>query len=207
MPATRSNLLRLRSEMAFAGEGLALLEQKKEILVRQISSLAVRAERVRREMNQRLAAAYEHLHLAMITHGEATVAAAGLGLQAGEEVFVRERSLMGVVLPLVRIRLPRLRPGYGPFGTGQTIDATALAIHRAMELAGELAEMEVGIQRLMGELRKTLKRINVLSQIYVPRYQQTIAAIEISLEEREREDLFRLKRIAGQREKGRSIDG
>lgn len=197
MPATRSNLIRLKDELLFANDGLALMDQKKEILVRQISSLAVRAERVRAEMNQRLAESYSQLQEAVLQHGEAAVESAGIGLRAEEHIQMRERSLMGVVLPQVHIELPVFQPGYGFCGTGRSMDATAAAIHRAMEVAGELAEVEVSIERLLAELKKTLKRINVLSQIYVPRYQATIKAIELNLEEKERESLFRLRRIKG----------
>ncbi len=203
MAATRSNLIRLKDELLFARDGLELMDQKKEILVRQISSLAVRAERVRAEMNQRLSEAYAQLQEAVIRHGAAAVESAGLGLRAEEQLQVRERSLMGVVLPQVHIDLPLFQPGYGFCGTGKAMDATAAAIHRAMEVAGELAEVEVTIERLMAELKKTLKRINVLARIYVPRYQTTIKAIELSLEEKEREALFRLRRIRSQSEYNR----
>jgi V/A-type H+-transporting ATPase subunit D len=198
MPATRSNLIRLKDELAFARDGLELLDQKKEILVRQISSLAVRADRVRAEMNQRLAEAYEQLQEAVIQYGEATVESAGMGLRAEEQLEIRERSLMGVVLPQVHIDLPVFQPGYGFYGTGKSMDSTAEAIHRAMEVAGELAEVEVSIERLLAELKKTLKRINVLARIYVPRYQATIKAIDVTLEEKEREALFRLRRVRTQ---------
>jgi V/A-type H+-transporting ATPase subunit D len=198
MPATRSNLIRLKDELLFARDGLELMDQKKEILVRQISSLAARAERVRAEMNQRLREAYDQLQEAVIQHGAAAVESAGLGLKAGEQLQLREKSLMGVVLPQVHIQLPLFKPGYGFCATGKSMDATAAAIHRAMEVTGELAEVEVSIERLLAELKKTLKRINVLARIYVPRYQTTIKAIELSLEEKEREALFRLKRIRSQ---------
>ena len=88
MAATRSNLIRLKDELLFARDGLELMDQKKEILVRQISSLAVRAERVREEMNQCLSEAYDHLQEAVIQHGAAAVESAGLGLRAEEQLQV-----------------------------------------------------------------------------------------------------------------------
>lgn len=201
LPATRDNLIRLKDELEFAQNGLELMDQKKEILVRQISSLAFRADGVRREMHERLRVAYKHLQEAVVLHGEATVESTGTGLRAEERLRVRERSLMGVVLPQVQIELPVLQPGYGLYFTGSAIDATAAAVHRAMELAGELAEVEVSTERLIAELKKTLKRINALAHIHVPRYQATIKAIETCLEEKEREDLFRLRRIRKRAEK------
>ncbi|MEA1991654.1 MAG: V-type ATP synthase subunit D, partial [Thermodesulfobacteriota bacterium] len=85
--------------------------------------------------------------------------------------------------------------GYGLYGTGKSMDATSEAVHRAMEFVAELAELEVGIERLMAELKKTLKRINALGHIYVPTYRATIKTVEETLEEKEREALFQLKHI------------
>ncbi len=202
MPATKSNLIHLREELDFAREGLELLDQKKEILVNQISFLASKVDMVREKVNRDLMAAYGHLKDALIEHGEPAVEAAGLGVRAGENVALSERSLMGVVLPLVSIELPPVKPQYGLYGTGKAMDDTAGAVHHAMESIAELAELEVGIQRLLAELRKTLKRINALSHIYVPMYSATVRKMEETLEEKEREALFQMKRFRGKRQEG-----
>ncbi|PXF59426.1 MAG: hypothetical protein C4B58_00160 [Deltaproteobacteria bacterium] len=195
IPANKSNLIRLKEELVLAQEGLELLDQKKEILINHIGILASKADLVRKEVNQRLLRTYAFLKDALLENGESSVRATGLGVKTGESVILRERSLMGVVLPLVRIDLPPHKPGYGFYGTGKSMDATSEAIHRAMEVVAELAELEVGIERLMAELKKTLKRINALAHIYVPTYRATIKAMEETLEEKEREALFQLKRI------------
>ena len=195
IPATKSNLIRLKEELVLAQEGLELLDQKKEILINRIGLLASKADSVRKEVNKRLLRTYAFLKDALLEYGESSVQATGLGVKTGESVVLRERSLMGVVLPLVRIDLPSHKPSYGFYGTGKSMDATSEAIHRAMEFVAELAELEVGIERLMAELKKTLKRINALAHIYVPTYQATIKAMEETLEEKEREALFQLKHI------------
>ncbi len=195
IPATKSNLLRLREELALALDGLDLLDQKKEILIGQINLLAARADHVRSRVNRELGRCYVHLDEALLDEGRAAVAAAGLAVRAGEEIGIRERSLMGVVLPLVDIRLGVQRPGYGLFGTSGTMDATATAVHQALESLAELAELEVGIKRLLAELKKTLKRINALEHIYIPSYRVTVKAMEETLEEKEREALFQMKRM------------
>ena len=192
---TKSNLIRLKEELTLAQEGLELLDQKKEILINRIGFLASKADSVRKEVNQRLLRTYAFLKDALLEYGESSVQATGLGVKTGESVVLRERSLMGVVLPLVRIDLPPHKPSYGFYGTGKSMDATSEAIHKAMEFVAELAELEVGIERLMAELKKTLKRINALAHIYVPTYQATIKAMEETLEEKEREALFQLKHI------------
>jgi V/A-type H+-transporting ATPase subunit D len=49
------------------------------------------------------------------------------------------------------------------------------------------------VWRLAGELRKTQRRVNALQHIFIPAYEATVAFIISSLEEREREETFRLK--------------
>ncbi len=202
LPATKSNLIHLREELDFAREGLDLLDQKKEILINQISFLVSKVDRVRNKVNADLMTAYGHLKEALIEHGESAVESAGLGVRAGENLSIHERSLMGVVLPMVSIELPPVKPQYGLYGTGKAMDDTAGAVHDAMESIAELAELEVGIERVLAELRKTLKRINALSHIYVPMYSATVRRMEETLEEKEREALFQMKRIRGSRKDG-----
>jgi len=199
IPATKSNLIHLKEELAFAKEGLELLNEKKEILISQISFLSSKVDRVRERVNRDLMTAYSYLKRAMAEYGEASVEAAGLGARARERVHLSERSLMGVVLPIVSIDIPEFRPQYSLYGTGKEVDDTAIAVHEAMEAVGELAELEVGMERLFAELRKTLKRINALGHIYVPMYSATVRKMEETLEEKEREALFQMKRIRSKR--------
>ena len=57
----------------------------------------------------------------------------------------------------------------------------------------ELSRLETSVWRLAVELRKTQRRVNALQYIFIPDYVETISFIQSSLEEREREEVFRLK--------------
>src|SRR3989442_758034 len=57
------------------------------------------------------------------------------------------------------------------------------------------AEMLMGFERLAEAIAGTKRRVNSLEYIVIPRIENTIRYIEMSLQEREREDFFRLKRI------------
>jgi V/A-type H+/Na+-transporting ATPase subunit D len=199
LSANKSNLLRLEEELAFARDGRELLDEKKQALMTHIDSLSAKAERVRSHMSQDLEAAYGHLQEAVVTHGRPACERAALAARAGEEVAVREKSFMGVALPLVRINLPKLLPAYGFLGTGASMDAVAKSIGHSLEAVAELAEIEVGLFRLVAEIKRTIKRINALENIYIPLYEATIKHIEASLQEKEREFLFQLKRQKAKR--------
>lgn len=200
LSVNKSNLLRLEEELTFASDGLELLDEKKEALMVHISVLSSKAERVRARLSEALKETYRHLHQALLMHGRLACERASLAVRAGEEVEVREKSFMGVALPVVRISLPKLLPSYGFLETGLSMDAVRESIHQGLQIIAELAEIEVGLFRLVTEIKKTIKRINALENIYIPLYQATIKHIEESLEEKEREFLFQLKRQKRRRE-------
>jgi V/A-type H+/Na+-transporting ATPase subunit D len=199
LSANKSNLLRLEEELTFARDGRELLDEKKQALMTHIDSLSAKAERVRTHMSQGLETAYGHLQEAVVTHGRPACERAALATRAGEEVAVREKSFMGVALPVVRINLPKLMPAYGFLDTGASMDAVAKSIRHSLEAIAELAEIEVGLFRLVAEIKRTIKRINALESIYIPLYEATIKHIEASLQEKEREFLFQLKRQKAKR--------
>jgi len=200
LSVNKSNLLRLKDELSFAKDGLELLDEKKEALMAHISSLSIRSETVRTRMNEAMEEAYGHLRKAMVAHGRMDCERASLGTAMNEEIQVREKSYMGVALPVVRMSLPKFLPTYGLQGTGASMDSVARSVYDSLGIIVELAEIEVGLFRLVTEIKRTIKRINALENIYVPLYEATIKHIEESLEEKEREFLFQLKRQKAQRE-------
>jgi V/A-type H+/Na+-transporting ATPase subunit D len=204
LSANKSNLLRLAEELSFARDGLELLDEKKQALMAHIDSLSTKAERVRTSMSLALKEAYGHLRQAMVAHGRLGCERAALATRAGEEVAVMEKSFMGVALPVVRISLPKLLPAYGFLETGVSMDDVAASIRGSLEVIAELAEIEVGLLRLMAEIKRTIKRVNALENIYIPLYEATIKHMQGSLQEKEREFLFQLKRQKARRGEDRN---
>ena len=102
---------------------------------------------------------------------------------------------MGVVIPTVKAHG---EPPEMPYGLGDTTVALDEAVARFRRVLAEipvLAETMTAVWRLARELQKTQRRVNALQYIFIPQYEETVAFIESALEEREREETFRLKRI------------
>lgn len=194
LSVNKNNLLHLEEELSFAAEGRELLEQKKDALLIHIGTLSTKAQQVRSNVNTALENAYGYLRKALLIHGRPACERAAFGAFSEEEVRIREKSFMGVMLPEVTIRLPKLSPSRGFYKTGAAMDAVTADIRRSLEIMAELAEIEVGLFRLITETGKTLKRLNALQNIYIPLYQATIKYIEENIEEKEREFMFQLKR-------------
>jgi V/A-type H+-transporting ATPase subunit D len=111
---------------------------------------------------------------------------------------VTAANVLGVPVPVIeRKRLVRssVQRGYSLASTSSRIDAAAARFEEELELVIERAAGELRLRRLAEEIRKTTIRVNALEIIMLPRLAAQRAYIERVLDEREREDMFRLKRV------------
>lgn len=195
LPTTKTNLLRVKADLALAQEGRQLLDEKRDVILRELFSHMDEMRQTRKEASDLLAQAYRALADACIVLGRDQVARAALAAPAPPEVAMHERSLFGVVLPLLDWDAPETERRWGLLGTSIELDLARRNFLAATRRLVQLAELEVAFQRLAVELRRTQKRVNALQNLLIPQYRETAAYMEGSLEEREREDMFQLKRM------------
>jgi len=197
VPSTRSNLIRMKETLQFAREGYEILDKKREVLTTELVHLAHDAESFQKELCELLEKAYRALEKAKLVMGQERVEWAALAVNRTVEVRVKLRSVMGVPLPTVE--------SYGvppemPYGLGDTtaaLDEASDRFRKVVTHIPEFAELMTSVWRLARELQKTQRRVNALQYIFIPDYKATVSFIESVLEEREREETFRLKRIKG----------
>jgi V/A-type H+-transporting ATPase subunit D len=82
---------------------------------------------------------------------------------------------------------------YGLGDTPATLDEASAAFREVVNRVPALSELVTSVWRLAGELRKTQRRVKALQYIFIPQFEQTVLFIKSALEEREREETFRLK--------------
>ncbi len=192
---TRSNLLRTRQALKLAREGHEILDKKREVLTTELISHAHEAVMQQRQVWQKLADAYRALVEARLSMGRERLEWTALAVNKTVEVEIKLHSIMGVVIPAVEAHG---EPPEMPYGLGDTTVALDEAVTRFREVLAEiprLSEMLTTVWRLARELQKTQRRVNALQYIFIPQYEATIKYIESALEEREREETFRLKRL------------
>lgn len=192
---TRTNLFRMRDSMELAQEGHDILDKKREVLTTELIHVAHDASVLQEKVWRMLAEAYDDLAAARLSMGRERLEWAALSVNETVEARVRPRSVMGVIIPSVEAHGA---PPDMPYGLGNTpvaLDDAARSFRRVIEAAPALAELMTTVWRLALELQKTQRRVNALEYIFIPQYRDTIAYIEAALEEREREEVFRLKRL------------
>jgi V/A-type H+-transporting ATPase subunit D len=75
------------------------------------------------------------------------------------------------------------------------IDETASAFEDLVESIIQSAEIETTMKRLLDEIEKTKRRVNALEYKVIPELTGARDFIKMRLDEMEREELFRMKRI------------
>ncbi len=193
VPPTRSNLLRLKQELQFAREGYEILDQKREVLAKELVRLANDAETMEAETSKLLASAYRTLEKAMLMMGRERVEWAALAVHKTVDVQVKNRGVMGITLPLIEASGEPPAMTYSLGNTTATLDEANALFRDVLSRLPELSRLVTSVWRLAVELRKTQRRVNALQYIFIPDYEETIAFIQSSLEEHEREETFRLK--------------
>jgi len=192
---TKSNLLVLKKQLAFAEEGYDLLEQKRQILIFELMSRLNRARDAEQSVEEALRKAFAALREAQLDGGSETVERAALAVKMDHQVDISDQHLMGMKIPSLTVRTEPVSVQFGVGGTSSNTDTAMSRFVEVLPLLAELAELENIVMRVARELRKTQRRCNALSKIFMPDYRETINYIMGSLEERERESFVILKMI------------
>ncbi len=201
IPPTRSNLLRMKQELQFAREGYEILDRKREVLTTELIRMAHDAGALQEKVWKLLETAYHALEQAKLTMGEDHVEWAALAMSQTVDVSLKFRGVMGVPIPMVESRGAPLEMTYSMGDTSATLDEASAAFRQVLNLIPELSQLMTAVWRLAGELRKTQRRVKALQYIFIPEYEETVLFIKSALEEREREETFRLKWLKTKMEK------
>jgi V/A-type H+-transporting ATPase subunit D len=154
-----------------------------------------RARDAERRVAESFARAYAALAQALLEIGSDAMDRATLAVRLQHEADLKDQPLMGIRVPAVSVRTEPPSAQFGVVGTSAHTDITMQRFAEILRLVGELAELENAVLRLARELKKTQRRTNALSKIFIPNYTQTCSYIVSSLEDRERESFVILRMI------------
>ena len=198
---TKANLIKARESLAFSKSGYALLDKKRTVLIREAMTLVERANEILKKVKDEFEDAYSTLEIANITLGVNNVSDVAMSIPKQEEFQILYRSVMGVEIPMVVYeRDENKNPNYSFFRTNSALDNAVKTLEDLKYLVYELAEIENAVYMISLEIKKTVKRANALEKIQIPRYEEAVKYISEVLEEKEREDFFRLKKVKSKKQ-------
>jgi len=195
---TRSELLQIKRRIKLTRTGHKILKMKRDGLVLEFFKILEEAKEIRRRVVEDYRRAMEKIAIAKAVDGVIAVKSAAFALKAHPEVRLRSKNVMGLVVPEIEAvcMLSKIdERGYGIIGTSVHIDEATEAFEQLVVTIMKAAEIETTMKRLLEEVEKTKRRVNALEYRVIPQLQEAESFIEFRLEEMERENIFRLKRI------------
>lgn len=195
---TRIALLNLKTQLGVAFVGARVLRSKREALMKDFFKLAGDVVDARTRLNYQLERASNTLFLASAFLGKDTLTSYAYSCKRDISIDIKVRNIWGVYIPEIEER-PLIRSidarGASPIGEAVLAVETTKGFEVVVDTILSTAAKESRLKRLGEEIHATTRRINALEEVLIPGLRRRIRYIERVLEEREREDLFRLKRF------------
>lgn len=195
---TRSVLLDIKKKIKLSETGYKLLKMKRDGLIMEFFNILDKSKDIRRRITEEYKKAMDKIAIAKSVDGTIEVKSAAFALSENPTLELKSRNVMGIVVPEIEAQSVKKSVndrGYGIIGTSARIDEAAQAYENLVEDIILAAEYETKMRRLIEEIDKTKRRVNALEFRVIPELENAEAFIRFRLEEMERENTFRLKRL------------
>ncbi len=201
---TRMELQRLKKRLKLAKKGHKLLKEKRDILIMEFFNILEKAKNLREEAEEKINKAFKSLILSEAYHGTTFIERISNEVGKIGDINISYKNIMGVKVPSFKLEDTKrnlLERGYELYTTSLVIDDTARKFEESLRYVIKLAEIEKSLILLAEEIQKTKRRVNILEKRVIPNLELTIKFIQMKLDEMERENFMRLKRIKSMLEK------
>ncbi|PNX51162.1 MAG: V-type ATP synthase subunit D [Thermoplasmata archaeon M8B2D] len=194
---TRMDLLDIRKKLVLAEKGHKLLEEKRDALVEKFFGIIHKRNELVKQLDNDFKESFQSLIQAQMLLGEKKVEEISYVTPELGQIDIDTDNIMGVKIPKMNQEnvTTDIEPSYSFIETCSKLDDAQQDFKNLIKKLIELADLEGGIKSLAVEIEKTKRRVNVLENNLIPKLLATRKYIEMQLEEREREDFFRRKRI------------
>jgi V/A-type H+-transporting ATPase subunit D len=189
-------LLTLRKRRTIAERGRDLLREKLDALMIEFFQFVREIAVLRGKAQDLLAKAYDDFVAAQMAMGYMKLEQTSIGVEDRFTIESKSRNVIGVTIPYIQVNIKPLTGfPYDIYDTSISLDEATLRMAEAIKAIAELSSAEAAVKKLAEAIAATKRRVNSLEYVIIPRMLATIRYIEMHLEEGEREDFFRLKRI------------
>ncbi|PSQ03508.1 V-type ATP synthase subunit D [Halobacteriales archaeon QS_4_69_31] len=200
---TRKELMQIEERIELSERGHDTLEQKRDGLIMEFMDILDEAKDVRSDLDDKYEEAQRAINMARALDGDVAVRGAAAALKEHPEITTESKSVMGVYIPQIdstKVRKNLDQRGYGVLGTSARIDEAADAYEELVDQIILAAEVETAMKKMIEEIETTNRRVNALEFKLLPELRENKEYIEQKLEEQEREEIFRMKKVKDKKE-------
>ncbi|TKA63743.1 V-type proton ATPase subunit D [Cryomyces minteri] len=203
---TRQSLGAMKSKLKGAQIGHDLLKRKSEALTKRFREITRRIDEAKRKMGR-------VMQIAAFSLAEVTYAVGGNNIayqiqesakQARFRVRTKQENVSGVFLPQFESYTTEGNNDFGLTGLGkggQQVQRCRETYARAVETLVELASLQTAFVILDEVIKVVNRRVNAIEHVIIPRTENTIKYINSELDELDREEFYRLKKVSGKKER------
>lgn len=202
---SRMALAMIKARLKGAQKGHSLLKKKADALTLRFRSILKKIIETKTEVGEVMKSAQFSLAEAKFTCGDINHTVLQSVLKASIKVKSKKENVVGVTLPVFEsyqdgsdtYELTGLARG------GQQIDKAKKSYGRAIILLVELASLQTSFITLDEVIKITNRRVNAIEHVIIPRIERTLQFISAELDERDREEFYRLKKVQEKKKKMR----
>merc|ERR1711907_637180 len=193
---TRMALTGLKQKRVGAKKGYDLLKRKSDALMMRFRRMLASIIETKDEMGVETGKAFFSLTEAQHTAGDIKPLVMEKVSSASIRVKQNVENVAGVQLPVFELlQDSKIGELVGMAKGGQRISQCRKTFVKALELLIKLASLQTSFVKLDEAIKITNRRVNALEHVVIPRIENTIAYIITELDELEREEFFRLKKV------------
>ncbi|KAJ3043215.1 H(+)-transporting V1 sector ATPase subunit D [Rhizophlyctis rosea] len=205
---TRMALTTMKNRLKGAHTGHSLLKRKSEALTRRFREIVKKIDDAKRKMGK-------IMQVANFSYAEVKYSAGDIGYQVREsvktaqlKVKAKQENVSGVQLPAFDLVID----GQNAFELtglgrgGQQITKCRDTYRKAIEVLVELASLQTAFVILDEVIKVTNRRVNAIEHVIIPKIENTIKFITAELDEADREEFFRLKKVQGKKKERMAVE-
>ncbi len=189
---THSAFLELKEERVGMQEGYRFLDEKRLVLAAELMAQLRALEQAWERYRQRQQHALEALMEAVGRHGLEGIQLAPVDGELDGDLGLQSRRVLGVEIQEghCSLQAPIAKALHSP-----ELRRCAEAFRELVPEAAQLATIGNTLERLRSEYLKTARRARALEDVLLPEIDASLQAIASALEEMEREDAIRVRRV------------
>lgn len=196
---TKNNLMKIKTTIKQSKEGQMLLEQKRMILSRELEKYRAEEQVLKQKGEGLLSEALHYLKMANVEIGLDDMLDISEVIEIDQSIDIKYKTIMGVEIPSIVPEETPINLHYGLYNTTNSVDMAILKFAEVKKYILELAQMQNTMIRLKKSMEKVQRRANALKEIIIPKDEKKAKEIQDILDETEKEEFIRLKKLKKKR--------
>ncbi|KAK9764350.1 H(+)-transporting V1 sector ATPase subunit D [Basidiobolus ranarum] len=205
---TRMAQTAMKIKLKGAQTGHSLLKRKSEALTKRFRGIISKIEQAKLAMGKVMQVASFSLAEVSYSTGDISYQVRESVKSAQLKVRADQENVSGVMLPVFEsysegansFELTGLGRG------GQQVQKCKETYIKAVETLVELASLQTAFVILDEVIKLTNRRVNAIEHVIIPKVENTIKYIASELDEQDREEFFRLKKVQGKKKEVKAAD-